>query len=43
MEKAGTKQVPVIGKEDKREITVLLSVAAAGDFFDDFLYSLICQ
>ena len=31
LEKQGTKQVAVVGKEDKREITVLLSVAASGD------------
>ena len=26
----GSKQVPVVGKEDKREITVLLTISAAG-------------
>ena len=30
MEKQGSKQAPVVGKEDKREITVLLTVAATG-------------
>ena len=31
MEKEGTKQVPVVGKDDKREVTILLSIAATGD------------
>lgn len=31
MEREGARQVAVVGKEDKREITVLLSVAASGD------------
>lgn len=31
MEKVGTRQVAVVGKEDKREITVLLSGTATGD------------
>ncbi len=31
MEKEGTKQIPVVGKDDKREITVLITVAATGD------------
>ena len=26
----GSKQVPVVGKEDKREITVLLTISASG-------------
>ena len=30
MEKQGSRQVPVVGKEDKREITVLLTVTATG-------------
>ena len=30
MEKQGSRLVPVVGKEDKREITVLLTVAATG-------------
>ncbi len=31
LEKEGTKQIPVVGKDDKREITVLITVAATGD------------
>ena len=31
MEREGSRQVAVVGKEDKREITVLLSVAASGN------------
>ena len=31
MEKEGARQVAIVGKEDKREITVLLSVAASDD------------
>ena len=34
MEREGARQMAVVGKEDKREITVLLSVAASGDMFD---------
>ena len=30
MEQQGSRQVPVVGKEDKREITVLLTVTATG-------------
>ena len=30
MAKEGSKQVPVVGKEDKREITALLAVTASG-------------
>ena len=30
MEKQGSRQVAVVGKEDKREITVLLTVTATG-------------
>ena len=33
MEREGARQVAVVGKEDKREITVLLSVAASGGMF----------
>ena len=31
MEKEGTRQVPAVGKDDKREVTILLSIAATGD------------
>jgi hypothetical protein len=31
MEREGARQVAVVGKEDKREITVVLSVAVSGD------------
>ena len=30
MERQGSKKVPVVGKDDKREIAVLLSVTASG-------------
>ena len=32
MAEEGCKQIPVVGKEDKREITVLLAVTASGAF-----------
>ena len=31
MAKSATKQIPVVGVEDKREITVLLAATAAGE------------
>lgn len=30
MEREGTKQVPIVGKEDKREITVVMTITASG-------------
>ena len=30
MERQGSKEVPVVGKDDKREIAALLSVTASG-------------
>ena len=40
MEREGARQVAVVGKEDKREITMLLSVAASGDMLAP---QVICQ
>lgn len=35
MEKEGARQVAVVGKTDKREITVFFSVAVSGDMLGE--------